>query len=274
MGGRLRIALVIALVVSLLGTFFIYSRIKKQFAKAATNQVVASSKGLEAGTQITADQLVLVEWPSNLQLQGAFTKPEDVVGRILQFPVPAKEPIREAILASPGSAIGLTAKIPEGMRAVAVVTNEVNNVSGFLFPGSHVDVMVTFRNLAGRDTLEPMTTTVLQNVEVLSTGERLQPDPSGKPQNVKVVTLLMTPDDAQKLLLSSNQGTVQFVLRNGADQAQEENPPVLLKQLQGVASAPAAAMRTKPKTMAVAVSKSTVYEVEVFEGSKRSVEKF
>ena len=107
---------------------------------------------------------------SNLPLEGAFTKPEDVVGKILLYPVPPKEPIRNQLLAGPGSAIGLTAKIPDGMRAVAVVTNEVNNVSGFLFPGSHVDVLVTFHAESGK---EPMTTTVVQNVEVLSTGERL-----------------------------------------------------------------------------------------------------
>ena len=69
-----------------------------------------------------------------------------------------------------------------------------------------------------------MTTTVLQNIEVLSAGEKLQPDPSGKPQNVKVVTLLLTPDDAEKLALASNQGTIQFVLRNASDQAQMQAP--------------------------------------------------
>ena len=87
-----------------------------------------------------------------------------------------------------------------------------------------------FRAEAGR---EPMTSTVLQNIEVLSTGERLQPDPSGKPQNVKVVTLLMSPEDAQKMSLASNEGTVQFVLRNGADQAQPEQHTIQIRELQG-----------------------------------------
>src|ERR1017187_5051620 len=132
------------------------------------------------------------------------------------YPIAVKEPIRDGLLAAPGATVGLTAKIPDGMRAVAVVTNEVNNVSGFLFPGSHVDVLVSLRPEAGINN-QAMTTTVLQNIEVLSTGEKLQPDPQGKPQNVKVVTLLLTPDDAQKLLLASNQGTVQFVLRNASD---------------------------------------------------------
>ena len=80
---------------------------------------------------------------------------------------------------------------------------------------------------------------MLQNVEVLSAGERLQPDPSGKPQNVKVVTVLLNPTDAEKLMLSSNQGTVQFVLRNGSDQAQVESRPVQLSELRGKPAASA-----------------------------------
>jgi pilus assembly protein CpaB len=259
------------LVVSLAITAFLYSRVKRQFAKAATGQIVASATALEAGTQLKAEQLVLVEWPSSLALDGTFTKPEDVVGKILLYPVPPKEPIRNQLLAGPGAAIGLTAKIPDGMRAVAVVTNEVNNVSGFLFPGGHVDVLVTFRADQGK---EPMTTTVLQNIDVLSTGEMLQPDPSGKPQNVKVVTLLLTPEDAQKLLLASTQGTVQFVLRNGADQAQEDHRPVFMRQLQGNASAATPAPATKVARTAAAAPKSSVYEVEIFDGTKKSVQKF
>lgn len=260
----------LALVVSLGATYFLYSRMKHQLAKSATTRIVASSAALEPGTQLTAEQLVLVEWPSTLPLEGTFTKPEDVVGKILLYPVLPQEPIRNQLLAGPGAAIGLTAKIPDGMRAVAVVTNEVNNVSGFLFPGSHVDVLVTFPTEQGQ---QPMTTTVVQNVNVLSTGERLLPDPSGKPQNVKVVTLLMTPDDAQKLALASNQGTVQFVLRNGADQEQAERRPAFMQELQGKFSAPAP-RPPAASTKTVVAHKSNDYEVEVFEGTKRSVQKF
>jgi pilus assembly protein CpaB len=253
---------------SLVTTYFIYSRVKHQLTKSPSLHIVASSKPLEAGTLLAPEDLTLVEWPSNLAVEGAFSKADAVVGRVLLTPIPAKEPVREQLLAGPGAAIGLTAKIPDGMRAVAVVTNEVNNVSGFLFPGSHVDVLVTFRGDAGKDS---MTSTVLQNIDVLSTGERLQPDPSGKPQNVKVVTLLMSPDDAQKLMLASNQGTVQFVLRNGTDQDETGQKPTLMKQLEGVTVAPAPA--PKPKTT-VTASNPKAYEVEIFDGTKKSVAKF
>lgn len=265
---RLALALLMALVMSLVTTYFIYSRVKHQLVKAPSLHIVASSKPLEAGTLLGPEDLTLLEWPSNLPVEGAFSKADAVVGRILLTPIPAKEPVREQLLAGPGAAIGLTAKIPDGMRAVAVVTNEVNNVSGFLFPGSHVDVLVTLRGDAGKD---PMTSTVLQNIQVLSTGERLQPDPSGKPQNVKVVTLLISPDDAQKLMLASNQGTVQFVLRNGADQTATEQKPTLMRQLEGGPVTPAPALKPK-KT--VTASNPAAYEVEIFDGTKKSVTKF
>ena len=258
-----------ALLVSLVATFFLYSRMKHQFMKPTSTQVVASSMGLEAGTELKVEHLVLVEWPANLPLEGVVAKPEQLIGRILLYPIPRNEPIREQLLAAPGAAIGLTAKIPDGMRAVAVVTNEVNNVSGFLFPGSHVDVLVTLRAEAGR---EPMTSTVLQNIEVLSTGERLQPDPSGKPQNVKVVTLLMSPEAAQKMSLASNEGTIQFVLRNAADQAQPEQHTLQIHQLQGAINVPPSPVRRV--VVAPSEPATTAYEVEVYDGDKKSVVKF
>jgi pilus assembly protein CpaB len=153
------------------------------------------------------------------------------------------------------------------MRAVAVVTNELNNVSGFLFPGSHVDVLVSFHPEGTNNTV---TTTVLQNVEVLSTGEKLQPDPQGKPQNVKVVTVLLAPEDAEKLLLASNQGTVQFVLRNASDQAQPVTRTVDMRDLQGLAKpAPLVA-----KKAAAPKPPPNVYTVEQYDGTKKGVVKF
>src|SRR5271157_6478473 len=265
--GRLGIALLIALCVSLIVTYFLYSHLKRQYGNAQLIKVVAAAKPLDTGTPITADDLTLMDWPSNAPLDGPFHKPEELNGRIAMYPIAYKEPIREGLLAAPGASVGLTAKIPDGMRAVAVVTNEVNNVSGFLFPNSHVDVLVTFRSEGNND---PMTTTVLQNIQVLSTGERLQPDPSGKPQNVKVVTLFLTPDDAQKLLLASNQGTVQFVLRNASDQAQPTTRPFNLKDLQG--KAPAAPVVAK-KVAAAPPPKAT-YDVETYDGTKKNVVKF
>ncbi len=266
---RLGLALIVAVIVSITATFLLYSRIKRQYAlNTQPIKIVVASKALEPGTQLSADNLTLMDWPSNVPLAGSFRKPEELNGRLVMFPIAAQEPIRDQVLAAPGATVGLTAKIPDGMRAAAVITNELNNVSGFLFPGSHVDVLVTFRTDNDKD---PMTTTVLQNIEVLSAGEKLQPDPSGKPQNVKVVTLLLTPEDAERLALASNQGTVQFVLRNASDQAQSQPRTVGVKDLQGKMAAPTSAGMKK----APAPTKSaSVYEVETFDGAKKGVVKF
>lgn len=259
-----------ALVVSLIVSYVLYSRIKRQYAlNAQVIKVAAAAKALDPGTVITADSVMQMDWPSNLPIEGAIAKPQDVVGRVVLAPIAAKEPIRESLLAAPG-AIGLTAKIPDGMRAVAVETNDVANVAGFLFPGAHVDLLVTFKPEEGNKNW--MTATVLQDIEVLSTGELLQPDPSGKPQKVRQVTMLLTPDDAEKLVLASAQGTVQFVMRNGNDQNQDDHRPVQFKDLE-ITSVP----KAKPvvaKKVGPPPKPPSFYEVETYDGTKRSVVKF
>jgi len=257
-----------ALVVSVVLTFFLYTRIKHQYAmNAKPIKVVAAARPLDPGKALALQDLTLADWPATVPLSGAVNKPENLLGRVVLYPIAAQEPIREQLLAAAGASVGLTAKIPDGMRAVAIQTNEVNNVSGFLFPGCRVDALVTFRPENGKDSV---TATVLQNVEVLSTGEKTEPDPSGKPQNVKQVTVLLPPDDAEKLVLASNQGTVQFVLRNGSDQVQVQPRPVELKDLKinAAKTAPVGVKKAAPSKVASA------YEVETYDGTKKGVVKF
>jgi pilus assembly protein CpaB len=264
----LGLALVVALVVSLLLSFVLYSRVKRQYAAMSQPvKIVAAARALEPGSPITADSLTQIDWPVNLPLEGSITQPGEVTGRIALYPIAEKEPIRGSMLAAPGATVGLTAKIPDGMRAVAVETNDVSNVSGFLFPGCHVDVLVTFRPENGRDS---MTATVLQNTQVLSTGEKLQPDPSGKPESVRQVTLLLTPDQAERMVLAANQGTVQLALRNSSDQAEGERRPLQLRDLQ-ITGAPVAVAGSRPPARAAATHE---YEVESFDGTKKGVVKF
>jgi len=262
---------VLALVISLAVSYFLYNRIKRQFAQSVQPlKIVAAAKALDPGATISADMVTLIDWPVNFPLQGTFKNTSDVVGRVVVFPIAGSQPVLDNLLATPG-AVGLTAKIPDGMRAVAVETNDVTNVSGFLFPGCHVDVLVTFKPENGRGDQEDLTATVLQNVEVLSTGERLQPDPSGKPQKVRQVTMLLNPDDAQKLVLAANKGTVQFVLRNGTDQAQQIHRPVQMKDLQTFGAAPTTvAVKKAPPPP----KPQSVYEVETYDGTKKNTVKF
>lgn len=267
---RVGLALVIAVSASITATGFLYHRIRRQInVSAQTMKIVGTARQIEPGTALSAADLALLDWPSRTPLEGAFTKPEDLVGRIILYPIGAREPVRESLLATAGSAVGLTAKIPDGMRAVAVETNDVNNVSGFLFPGARVDVLMTLRPEAAG---EAMSATVLENIQVLSTGEKLQPDPSGKPQKVHDVTLLLAPNEAEKLVLASSQGTVQFVLRNGHDQQAQDPRPVSLRDLQLGNAAPAG----PPPNRAVTAAKApgNFFEVETFDGAKKGVVRF
>src|SRR5947207_4122099 len=158
------------------------------------------------------------------------------------------------------------------MRAVAVRSNEIVGVAGFLYPGSKVDLLMTFTPPGGN---MPITDTVLQNVEVLTAGQTIEPDPQGKPQQVSVVTLLLSPENSQKLQLASGQGNIQFVLRSGVDQKNAEVRPTRLDELV-VGSKPAApgvaapGVRSAPK----ATPQSPIYLMEVIQGTQRSVQKF
>ena len=150
-------------------------------------------------------------------------------GREFSFRSPREaSPILERDLAPAGTGIGLASRIPDGMRAVALRSDEVVGVAGFLLPGSHLDVLVTYR---ADGSSQPLTATVLQNAVVVAAGHQTEPDPSGKAPDATLVTLLLTPDDAQRAVLASTQGTIHFVLRNGADSSSAASVPVLLSQL-------------------------------------------
>src|SRR5437899_9126654 len=158
------------------------------------------------------------------------------------------------------------------MRATAVRSNEIVGVAGFLYPGSHVDVLVTYTP-PGSQT--PVTQTVLQDVEVLTAGQTSEPDPQGKPQSVSVVTLLVNPEDSQKLQLASMQGNIQFVLRSGVDQKNVTLKPTRLDQLVASEKPPVVAPpSTKKAPRRAADPPRQMYVLEVIEGTKRSVEKF
>jgi pilus assembly protein CpaB len=187
------------------------------------------------------------------------------------YAVAVKQPVLQRDLASSAS-LGLSAKIPDGMRATAVKTNEVTNIAGFIFPGSHVDVLVTLKPDNNASSTE--TRTVLQNVLVLSTGTKIDPDPNGKPENVNVITLLVTPEQSEKLALAQNQGTIHFVLRNGGDAASPDVRPVDFAELAGIAKKPLEPEMKHVRQVAVAVKPLAVYTVETLVNGKTTIAKF
>jgi pilus assembly protein CpaB len=271
---RLGFALIAALVISIAITYVFYVRITRTQASARpkTKRIVAAAVALQPGSPITAENLTEIDWPVNVGLEGLIEKKEDVTGRVLMYAVAAKDPVLRRDLASSAS-LGLAAKIPDGMRATAVKTNEVINVAGFIFPGSRVDVLVTMRSENNSEST--ITRTVLQNVQVLSTGTKMDPDPNGKPENVAVVTLLVSPEESQKLALAQNQGTIQFVLRNGGDSASPDVPSVNMAELTGVPKvAPPPPPAARPKRVAAVVKPADAYVVETLANGKVSVSKF
>jgi pilus assembly protein CpaB len=266
---RLASALLFALLVSGVFTFWLSQRYTKTKPAAAPpkSQYVTAAINLEAGQVIKAENLHLVDWPASMPLQGAFMTPQPLVGRVVLYPLAAGEPILERQLSPPGSGNGMSVKIPDGMRALSLRTDEIVGVAGFVLPGTHVDVLVTLHPANSPD---PVTSTVLQDADVLATGQKTEPDPEGKPVTATVVTILVSPEDAEKVVLASTQGTVHFVLRNGSDRDQSKDPPVLLSQLSGnpMPSQERPAVRVTERPV------SKPYTVETFLGPTVKTESF
>ena len=211
---RLVTALLIALSVSLAFTYFVGKKVLGK-SKASTNKYVVASKPMDAGEILKPANLEMMEWPSSVPLPGGYQKADALTGRVVLYPLAKGEPIIDRQLAAPGVGAGLGAKIPDGMRAISMKSDDVVGVAGFLLPGTHVDVLETDRMVGTSG--KPDTTTVLQDIEVLAAGQQTDPDPEGKPIRVPVVTLLLKPEDAEKVLQASAVGTIHFVLRNGSD---------------------------------------------------------
>ena len=270
---RLGFALVAALVISLGITSVFYVRITRTQAasRPRTKRIVAAAVALQPGTPVTAENLTEIDWPENVPLEGLIEKKEDVTGHVLMYAVAVQQPVLRRDLAS-STSLGLSAKIPDGMRATAVKTNEVTNIAGFIFPGSHVDVLVTLKPDSNASSTE--TRTVLQNVLVLSTGTKIDPDPNGKPENVNVVTLLVTPEQSEKLALAQNQGTIHFVLRNGGDSASLDVPAVDMAELAGIPKKPQQPEKIHTKQVATVVKLPAVYTVETVVNGKITIAKF
>ena len=234
---RIVLALVLSLTLSGACTWVLSRKIEAHAAtqKPADLKYVAPLHSMQAGEVLKPDNVMLVSWPASDPLRGTFLKIADVVGRAVLYPVEKGQPLLDRDVSVVGSGAGLASKIPDGMRAIALRSDEIVGVAGFLIPGSHVDVLVTYHGSASP---EPVTATVLQNSEVIAAGHQVEPDPEGKPAAVTVVTLLLTPEDSARAVLASSQGTIHFILRNGADQGRTHAAPLSLAELSGGAPPP------------------------------------
>ena len=206
----------------------------RQPANQSRKPVVIAAQALPLGTLIKPEAVKLSALPESLFPGGGFSKVEDVLERPVISPIQAGEPVVEARLAARGSGGGLSPLIPLGMRAISVRVNDVVGVAGFVLPGMRVDVLVTGSPPGNQDT---RTTTVLQNITVLSVGQTIQVDAKSQAINAPVVTLLVTPEQAEALTLANNQGHIQLVLRNSTDHSTAATSGRQLHDLYGPARA-------------------------------------
>jgi pilus assembly protein CpaB len=209
---------------------------------------VAASRSLASGESLTLAMMAPVDWNSPVAVDGAITNPEKALGRIVAYPIAGGMILTEKSLAAPGSSFGLPEKIPVGMRAIAVKTDEVADLGGFLFPGTHVDVLLTIGGggsvgaQGGSGSVR--TIVVLEDVDVLAVGKQMIADPSDKPTPVSVVNLLVNADDARKIALAEQQGSLHLTLRNSGDRGSAEHKVTYLTDITG---SPASAVRVRTK---------------------------
>jgi pilus assembly protein CpaB len=281
MSQRVFTILLIALVISAGASYAVYRLVRTQIGTAAgpaSAEILVAARGLEIGTLIKDTDVKAGQWVGPLPA-GAILKKEDAVGRGVVSAIYEGEPLLDNRLAAAGAGGGLAATIPPGMRAVAVRVNDVVGVAGFVVSGMRVDVLIS-GNPPGSTASGPKVKTLLQNIEVLSAGQNFQKDNEGKPVQVPVVNLLVTPDQAEILSLASNETRIQLILRNPLDTQATNTPGTAMSTLFGEAK-PAvpqgARARVKPAPPAVAPPATpppSPLLIEVLNGPKRSEVKF
>jgi pilus assembly protein CpaB len=281
MNRRNRTLLVIGLAVLLaaLASFGAYRAIQQipvREVEVAKAHFVVAARPLPVGTMVVKEDVKLEGWPSDAPVLGGFSTIEEVVNRGLTDSLAQGEPLTTAKLAPKDGGAGLPPTSPAGMRAMSVKVNEVIGVAGFLVRGTHVDLIVVIRPDQQRDSISRV---VVTNVQVLAAGTNIDQEAarSGKPIQSSVVTLLVTPADAEKIALAQNQGQIMLALRNPLDTEIVDTPGVRTGALIG-APAPPPVRQVRPSGQVRVVAPPPPppppkpYTVEVIRGAKRSDE--
>lgn len=190
------------------------------------NNIVVAKVDIPLGSKIVAEQLTVAQFPKNVTPDGAFSVIDaKVIGRVATMRITAREPITESRLAPVGAAGGLTSLIPDGYRAMTVKVDDVVGISGFIMPGTLVDVVVVIDPPSKEGNQSKVSKIVLQNIKVLANGQNIdKPENQRETERVKAVTLQVTPQQAEKLALASKEGELQLVMRNSIDQNDEATP--------------------------------------------------
>jgi pilus assembly protein CpaB len=278
---RLALVLAVALTaagVASLAVYQVVSAIPVREIEVASLHAVVAAKPIPVGTIVTPDHVKIVPWPARNPVPGAFTAVENVVNRGAIAEVAENEPLTESKLAPLGAGGGLPPTIPEGMRAISVRTNEVVGVAGFVIPGTRVDVVVTVKERGNQG--EPIARAVVSNVQVLTAGTRFDQEKArsdGKPIPSTVVTLLVSPTDAERISLAASEGQITLTLRNPLDVARTMTSGVRMANLLAEPAAPVVPKRVEGRRVVVqapppAPAPAPIYTVEAIRAAKRSEE--
>jgi pilus assembly protein CpaB len=234
---RMFLLAAVAFAVAMGVTFFAHQALSRRLKPTEeTTAIVVAALPVSVGAKLTEADLRLAPWPRAVPIQGSFTRISEVVGRGVVVPMIPNEPVLDTKLAAEGSGAGLMSTIPDGMRAVSVKVNDVIGVAGFVVPGSRVDVILS--GSPDRSNDANMSKVFLENIQVLAAGQNVATDDNGKPLNVQVVTLLVTPEESQKLALASVDGKIQLALRNPLDLDRENPAAVRRENLYAASPAP------------------------------------
>jgi pilus assembly protein CpaB len=281
----MRVFIVFAFAVTIGGVFAFatYNYVQNAPAKTVTiptKPVIVAAADLNVGAEISRDDIRIIDWPANALPAGAFSDSKEVIGRGLVLPVIQNEPILPMKLASKDAGAGLPPAIPQGLRAVSVRVNEVIGVAGYVLPGTRVDVVAT---VSPSDRPTDMTSkVVLTNVQVVAAGTKIDRDTDkNKPMPVTVVTLLVTPDESERLTLAASEGKIQLALRNPLDRDTPATRGIKAAGLLGSSAVAPAVARARiakeptSKSVSVPVPLTYVSEpmtVEIIRGDKRARE--
>ncbi len=268
---RLLMIGVLALALGLFTSTYVYKNLQARSGSAEVGvDVMVAANDLQVGARVEEHDLKIIKIPGSDLPPGAPRRRADVLGHGVILPISKGEFILLNKLAGENAGSGLPSLIPPGMRAVSVRVNDIVSVAGFVTPGTRVDVLLTG---TPSSTGEQQTTTVLQNVAVIAAGHTLERTATGDPQNTAVITLLVSPDDAQRLTLASSEGHIQLALRNPLDTRQDEVASSSTKGLyKGLPSLPptlAPVHHSAPKKVAPSPPVSTGVSIEVYQGDKK-----
>lgn len=266
-----KVLIPLTILMSLLATFVVYTYLQKQREPKATDEnapqvVMVAALDLAAGIKLAPSHLKHVEWPKNLLPAGTFRDTTQLLGRITRMTLVAGEPILESKLAPVGSGSGFSSLIPPGMRALTVSVNVVSGVSGFILPDARVDVLVTVTSPSNKE--ESKTKIILEDVLVLAVDQTFARE-DDNPVKVQSVTLLVNPQQAEKLALAASEGKLQLVLRNSADRDSQESRGVQLRELISNAGSGAPRNVVRPRMVEPAPSPPPAHTVEVIRSNKR-----